>query len=317
MIHLVSWWILIAIPVLALIIVSVKRKLPEGQIFPGPFITGERFWKNDGRSRLDSFLIWIGIILLFIALSRPQAGYERLPEPGEGVDIVITLDVSGSMLADDYSPNRLEAAKEGALRFVDGRPNDRIGLVIYAGQALTLCPPTFDHVTLKRLISKAELGTLPDLTAIGSGLAIAARGLGYSRTKSRVIILLSDGMETSGLIDPLTVAEAIATLHGDSLRVYTVAVGEGTSTQAMMGYGVDRETLAKIALTTGGKLFDVNSTEELQQVYIAIDSLEKSTLPADGLFIFRDRHSGFLIVGFCFLIMGLILKWGIYKVVGD
>jgi Ca-activated chloride channel family protein len=216
------------------------------------------------------------------------------------------------MLEEDYSPSRLQAAREAALRFIEGRPTDRIGLVVYAAEPLTLCPPTLDHVTLQRFVGKADLGNLQDGTAIGAGLAVAARGLEYSQTARRVIILLSDGMENAGIVNPLDVARAIRTLSGDSLRVYTVAIGtEGSE------YGVDVGTLSQIAEITGGRLFDAASPAELASVYGAIDSLEASTLPPEGLFVYKDHYFWFLVIGLALLLAGGAVQWGAMKVAGD
>jgi Ca-activated chloride channel family protein len=287
-----------------------RRERVRSQAFTGPFDVQAGM---SGTSTIPpGLLIWLGIILLSVALARPQSGFERLPDAGEGVDIILTLDVSTSMLEEDYSPSRLQAARDAALRFVEGRPTDRIGLVVYAAEPLALCPPTLDHATLERYVSKASLGNLQDGTAIGAGLAVAARGLEYSQTARRVIILLSDGMENAGIVNPIDVARAIRTLHGDSLRVYTVAIGtEGSE------YGVDVATLSEIAQTTGGRLFDAASPAELASVYGAIDSLEASTLPPEGLFVYKDHYFWFLLVGLFLVLAGGMVQWGTMKVAGD
>ncbi len=284
-----------------------KRRRPS-QCFTGPFDAGPS--RSVGIATLLPTLA--GLLLLAVSASRPQNGFERLPDAGEGVDIIITLDVSTSMLEQDYSPNRLEAAKEAALNFIDGRPTDRVGLVVYAAEPLALCPPTLDHGTLARFIDKAGIGTLEDGTAIGAGLAIAARELEGSQTSRRVIILLSDGMENAGTVDPIQVATAIRTLHGDSLRVYTVAIGTN-STET----GVDEETLSRIASITGGRLFDAGSPSDLADVYAAIDSLEASTLPPEGLFVYRDLYLPWLFIGLALLAFGGVLRWRLRKVAGD
>jgi Ca-activated chloride channel family protein len=180
------------------------------------------------------------------------------------------------------------------------------------GQPLALCPPTLDHGTLSRFIEKSGIGTLQDGTAIGAGLAIAARELEGSQTTRRVIILLSDGMENAGTVDPIQVANAIRTLHGDSLRVYTVAIGTD-NTQ----YGVDVEVLSRIASITGGRLFDAGSPGDLADVYAAIDSLEASTLPPEGLFVYRDLYLYFLLPGLALLLAGETIRWRLRKVAGD
>jgi Ca-activated chloride channel family protein len=311
MIKFAFWPVLFLYPVavfVALIFKKSRAVRERGAVFTGPFsgtptVTSGRFF--------TVFVPWTGLLMLFIALARPQTGFERLPDAGEGVDIVIALDVSTSMLAEDYNPNRLEAAKDAAEEFINNRPNDRIGLVLYASEPATICPPTFDHTTLLRFIDKAELGFLVDGTAIGAGLASAARGLGSSSTDRRVIVLLSDGVETAGVVDPITVAQAVNTLHGDSIAVYTVAIGREDS-----GYEVDRETLSAIAEINNGKLFNVYNKDDLESVYAAIDSLEASTLPEVGLFVYRDHYLGWLIWGLVLLGIGEYSRWKAFRITG-
>ncbi len=303
-----SWPVLLVFLLAILVYSMVRFKKRKGVVFTGPF--GE-IAVGGASSGMAALVIWTGVLCLFIALARPQYGFQRLPDATEGLDIMITLDVSTSMLATDFRPNRLEAAKSAALNFIRGRPNDRIGLVLYAAEPLMLCPPTFDHETLSRFIDRASIGHLQDGTAIGAGLATAARGLGGSATSRRVIVLLSDGMETAGRVDPITVATAINILYGDSIAVYTVAIGtEGDP------YGLDRETLARIAEINNGRLFDANSPQQLQRVYASIDSLEASTLPPEGLFIYIDRYIGWLWAGLILIILGIFLKWRILKTIG-
>ncbi len=311
MIRFAFWPVLFVFP-LALIVATLIRKSSitrdKGAVFTGPF-TGTPTVSSGGFFTV--FIPWTGLLFLIIALARPQTGFERLPDAGEGVDIVIALDVSSSMLAEDYNPNRLEAAKDAAEEFIDNRPNDRIGLVLYAAEPITICPPTFDHSTLLRFISNADLGFLLDGTAIGSGLASAARGLGSSSTDRRVIVLLSDGVETAGVVDPITVAEAINTLHGDSIAVYTVAIGKENS-----GFEVDRETLSRIAQLNNGRLFNVYNKDDLESVYASIDSLEASTLPTRGLFVYRDHYLGWLIWGLILLCAGEFSRWKAFRITG-
>lgn len=280
----------------------------EGAVFTGPFTNTPQ--STSGKF-FTVFIPWLGITFLSIALARPQTGFERLPDAVEGVDIVLTLDVSTSMLAEDYDPNRLEVAKDAALQFIEDRPNDRIGLVLYAAEPITICPPTFDHSTLERFIESADLGFLEDGTAIGSGLAAAARGLGSSTTERRVIVLLSDGVETAGIVDPITVAQAVNTLHGDSISVYTVAIGRENS-----GYEVDREVLSQIASINNGRLFNVYNRDDLDEVYSEIDQLEASILPETGLFVYRDHYLGWLIAGLILLLAGEFSRWKVFRITG-
>ncbi|MCK5131453.1 MAG: VWA domain-containing protein [Candidatus Sabulitectum sp.] len=311
MIRFALWPVLFLYPVIVFISAIIRKNASHGKrgaVFTGPFtgtptVTSGRFF--------TVFIPWTGLLFLIIALARPQSGFERLPDAGEGVDIVIALDVSTSMLAEDYNPNRLEVAKDAALEFIENRPNDRIGLVLYAAEPITICPPTFDHFTLTRFITNAELGFLADGTAIGSGLATAACGLGSSSTDRRVIVLLSDGVETAGVVDPVTVAEAVSILHGDSIAVYTVAIGTESS-----GYEVDRETLSSIAELNNGRLFNVYNKDDLESVYASIDSLEASTLPEKGLFVYKDHYLGWLIWALLLLGAGEYFRWKAFRITG-
>ncbi len=311
MIRFATYPVLFAFPVMLFLSAMLRKKsqqVSRGAVFTGPFSGTPE--SAEGRF-FTVFLPWTGILFLIIALARPQTGFERLPDSGEGVDIVLALDVSTSMLAEDYSPNRLEVAKDAALEFIENRPNDRIGLVLYAAEPVTICPPTFDHETLRRFIENARLGYLTDGTAIGAGLATAARGLGSSSTDRRVIVLLSDGVETAGVIDPITVAQAVNTLHGDSISVYTVAIGREES-----GYEVDRETLSEIAALNNGRLFSVYSGRELEEVYDEIDRLEASLLPESGLFVYKDHYLGWLIAGLALLALGEYGRWKAFRITG-
>jgi Ca-activated chloride channel homolog len=305
---------LLLLPIAAVILLLLARRgVRRCQTYTGPF----EFTKDSPAGagiRVSGMLLAVSLGLLTLALARPQNGFERLPEAGEGLDIVITLDVSSSMMQEDYDPNRLQAAKEAALTFIAGRPNDRIGLVVYAAQPRTVCPPTFDHATLERFIRDASIGGLEDGTAIGAGLAVAARGFGYSKTARRVIVLISDGEDTSGLVNPVSVAEAVHVLHGDSLRVYTIAIGTPSATS---GWGVDRETLSSIAEENGGRLFSAASAGDLESVYGAIDSIEASTLPAEGLFVYRDHYLPYMAWGMVLLALYMVLRWRLLKVLGD
>ena len=311
MIRFEFWPVLFIYPVIVFIAVLIQKysaSSKRGAVFTGPF-SGTPAVTPGGFFTV--FLPWTGLLLLIIALARPQTGFERLPDAGEGVDIVLALDVSTSMLAEDYSPNRLAVAKNTALDFIAERPNDRIGLVLYAAEPITICPPTFDHTTLTRFIENAKLGFLTDGTAIGAGLATAARGLGSSCTNRRVIVLLSDGVETAGVVDPITVAQAIHSLNGDSIAVYTVAIGRENS-----GYDVDRETLSAIAELNNGRLFNVYNKDDLEDVYASIDSLEASTLPEKGLFIYKDHYLGWLIAGLILLAIGEFSRWKALRITG-
>ena len=228
----------------------------------------------------------IAFILLITALARPQSSLSWQNTTTQGIDIIIASDISGSMLAEDFQPNRLEAGKNIAINFIENRPDDRIGLVIFSGEAFTQCPLTIDHSVLVNLYKDINYGIINDGTAIGMGLATAVNRLKNSDAKSKVIILLTDGSNNMGSIPPLTAAE-IAKKFG--IRVYTVGIGTkgfapypvktATGIQYQkMPVDVDEVTLSKIAGITGGKYFRATDNETLKGIYEQIDKLEKAKI---------------------------------------
>ena len=238
------------------------------------------------------FLLRIAaFVMIVLVLARPQTTDNWQNTEIEGIDIMLSVDVSTSMLAEDLKPNRLEAAKKVAAEFINGRPNDNIGLTIFAGEAFTQCPLTIDHAVLLNLFNSikgdiAQRGLIEDGTAIGMGLANSISRLKDSKAKSKVIILLTDGSNNRGDISPLTAAE-IAKQFG--IRVYTIGVGtNGTAPYPMPTYAgiqyvnvpveIDEQTLIQIAGTTNGNYFRATSNSKLEEVYREIDKLEKTKL---------------------------------------
>ena len=228
----------------------------------------------------------VAIALLIIALARPQSKTSWKNITTEGIDIILSMDISASMLAKDLKPNRLEAAKEVATEFIDSRPNDRIGLVIFSGESFTQCPLTTDHAIIKNLMTDVKTGMVADGTAIGMGLATAISRIKDSKAKSKVIILLTDGVNNMGAIAPQTAAD-IAKAFG--IRVYTIGVGmlgKALSPVAMYPNGqfvydyvsveIDEKMLTNIAEMTGGKYFRATSKNNLLSVYKEIDKMEKT-----------------------------------------
>lgn len=224
------------------------------------------------------------LIFIIIVLARPQSTNTWKNVSSEGIDIVLAIDISGSMLARDFDPDRLEAAKEIGIKFISGRNSDRMGLVVFSGESFTLCPLTTDHASLINMFKDVKMGLLEDGTAIGSGLATAISRLKDSDAISRTIILLTDGVNNRGEIAPITAAE-IAKSFG--IRVYTVGVGTiGTAPYPVqtpfgtryqdMEVKIDEEILQQIADMTGGKYFRATNNKALEQVYGEIDKLEKS-----------------------------------------
>jgi Ca-activated chloride channel family protein len=229
----------------------------------------------------------IGLGLLIVALARPQSSTSWQDVTTEGIDIVIALDISSSMLARDFEPNRLEASKQVAIDFIAERPNDRMGLVIYSGESFTQCPITTDHAVLKNLFQDIKNGMIEDGTAIGLGLANAVTRIKDSEAKSKVIILLTDGENNAGTIPPLTAAE-IAKSFG--IRVYTIGVGTngmapypvqnpfGGISYQDMEVKIDEQTLLSIAQMTDGQYFRATDKKKLKEIYQEIDKLEKSKI---------------------------------------
>ena len=272
-------------------------------------------------------LRFAAIGLVSIALARPQSSQmSSREESTEGIDIMMALDVSGTMLAEDFKPNRLEAAKNVAIDFVKDRPNDQIGLVIFAGESYTQCPLTTDQKVLSNLIQSVEFGQIEDGTAIGLGLANAVKRMKDSETKSKVIILLTDGSNNRGDIDPITAAE-LAKSFG--IRVYTVGVGSygqarvpvqtPFGTQYMtMDNEFDEGTLERIAQSTDGQYFRAKDNNSLQDIYNQIDQLEKTKLRVREFS--RSHHENFmpyLLAALMCLLLEIILRHLVLRTISN
>ena len=265
---------------------------------------------------LPQILNIIAICLLIIALARPQSSTNWEESTTEGIDIVLSMDISGSMLAEDLQPNRLEASKNVAVDFISKRVNDRIGLVIFSGESFTQCPLTTDHNVLINLFTDVKSGMVEDGTAIGMGLATAVNRLKDSDAISKVIILLTDGVNNKGVVAPFTAAE-IAKKFG--IRVYTIGVGsEGYAPypfQTPFGIQyqdvevqIDEETLQNIATVTDGKYFRATNNSKLKEIYKDIDKLEKSKIEITEFHKRSEEFSSFAIPAFLILLFGFILE---------
>ena len=251
------------------------------------------------------------IVLLIVALARPQTTSQGENINTEGIDIALLLDISGSMLAEDFQPNRIQAAKEVAQNFVDGRTNDRIGLVIFAGQSFTQCPMTLDYRVLKSLLRQVKPGMVEDGTAIGMAIAQGVNRLKESKAKSKVMILLTDGVNNRGEIDPLT-ASQIAQTFG--IRIYTVGVGTiGEAPYPVqtpfgiryqnMPVDVDEKTLQKIADMTNGQYFRATNNRTLKQIYAEIDKLEKTRIEVKAYRSYTELFYGWAGLGGILLLL--------------
>jgi Ca-activated chloride channel family protein len=230
-------------------------------------------------------LAWVPPVLLVVALARPQQWHTLVRHRGEGIDIILALDVSSSMLARDFQPDRLTACKQVATAFVDKRPSDRVGLVLFAAEAYTQSPLTTDHRLLKEQLAKVFCGELKDGTAIGQGLATAVGRLSESRSPSKVVVLLTDGQNNAGVIEPLVAAQLA---QNAGVRVYTIGVGKEGRAQApvdrrfdgqyIFGFvevAIDEVLLREIAAVTGGKYFRATDNESLVRIYDEVDRMER------------------------------------------
>ena len=259
----------------------------------------------------------IVLALLIFAMARPQASDKWENVDTMGIDIMLSIDVSGSMLARDFKPDRLEAAKQVAIEFISGRRNDRIGLVIFSGESFTQCPLTTDHAVLINLFKEVKSGVIEDGTAIGVGLANAVKRLKDSDAISKVVILLTDGVNNTGAIDPITAAELARTFD---IRVYTVGVGSmgtapypaidfwGRTVYQNMPVEIDEETLQKIADLTGGKYFRAINNDKLRDIYSEIDLLEKSKISVKEFSRKEERFMPLVWLALALLLSELIIR---------
>jgi Ca-activated chloride channel family protein len=307
-------WFLIALGIVPILIVwyifKGRKARPELQISDFGGFQNQRKSAVVRLIHLPFILRMMGLSLLIVALARPQTRLSWQNMQAEGIDIVMSMDLSPSMLARDLKPNRLEAAEEVAIDFTDGRPNDRIGLVIFSGEAYTQCPLTIDHSVLKSLLLEVEPDFLPEGTAIGLGLATAVNRLRESKSASKVVILITDGENNVGNVSPLTAAE-IAQLYG--IRVYTIGVGtRGVAYSPVYRYPngqfafdyaevrIDEGLLKQIASMTGGQYFRATNNEALAGIYKKIDELEKTRFDATE---FRKRKEEFWPLAFLALLL--------------
>ncbi len=268
------------------------------------------------------FLLQVLAIVAFtVVLARPQSSRNWENVTTEGIDIVVALDISSSMLARDFTPDRLEAAKNVAMEFISGREYDRMGLVVFSGEAFTQCPLTTDRSVLLNLFKDIESGMIEDGTAIGNGLATAVARLKDSEAISRVVILLTDGENNSGEIAPVTAAEIAKTF---GIRVYTIGVGSvGTAPYPVQTpYGtqlrdmevkIDEETLQEISSITDGRYFRATSNTKLEEIYKEIDQLEKSKIEVREFSRKSEEFLPFALAGILLVILSLLLKTTIFR----
>ena len=282
-----------------------------------------KFWKAGGRSvlgvirHLPFLLRAIALVMIIIAIARPRSSTKMDKIDTEGIDIVLAMDVSTSMLARDFTPDRISAAKDIAIEFISQRPSDRMGIVVFAGESYTQCPLTTDRATLINLMKEIETGLIEDGTAIGNGLATAVARMQNSDAKSRVVILLTDGVNNSGEITPQTAAD-IAKTYG--IRVYTIGVGaNGTAPYPVMTpWGVqmqnveveiDENLLKNIAETTGGRYFRATDNTKLSEIYSEINKMEKARTTIDSFPIYKELFTGFALIALACLLLEVLISF--------
>lgn len=315
------FWLLIIIPLMVGWYIWKQRQL-QGNLSV-PTLKGFTIKKSNIAPYRHSGIVFrsLALIALIVAMARPQSSLSWQDSTTEGIDIMIASDISGSMLAEDFKPNRLEAGKNIAIDFIKNRPNDRIGLVIFSGESFTQCPLTIDHDVLVNLYADIKNGMIEDGTAIGMGLATAVNRLRGSEAKSKVIILLTDGSNNAGSIPPITAAEIAKQFN---VRVYTVGLGTngyapypvqtpfGVQYQRMK-VDIDEGTLSKIASITGGKYFRATNNETLKEIYTQIDKLEKAKIDVTQ---YRKKTEMFLpwtIIALILLSLEFLLKNTLFK----
>jgi Ca-activated chloride channel homolog len=316
------WWLmlLLVLPYLWYVI----RKKSYATDFVLPFPNLEKIsTRSNFKIKLFHFLPYLkgfGFIFLILALARPQWILKEEKVSGEGIDIFLTLDLSSSMLSQDFNPNRLEVSKAVAVDFVNQRPYDRIGVIGFSGEGFTQCPLTTDRTILTQLLNQLQCGFLEDGTAIGDGLATAINRLKNDSTKSKIIILLTDGVNNAGDIPPSLAAELAKTFN---IKIYAIGVGSTGEAYSPVGrnangeyvfglapVNIDERLLNEIAASTGGRYYRATSIEELKMIYKDIDLLEKTKIEVKVFKRYSEEYRPFAILGLlCFL-----LQWLLYYI---
>jgi len=317
------WWLMIAGTGLLSAVVWWLRRRWQRFPFPFPRAARRRRALAASATTLAGLLAAAAFLPLAVAVARPQEVLSRQVDRAEGVDMLIALDVSGSMAALDFKPtDRLGVAKEVIGGFLDQRPHDRIGLVIFAGAAVTLCPLTLDHRVAGHLLDEIELGVLPDGTAIGMGVGTAVNRLRHSEAPSKVVILVTDGASNAGPLDPMTAADLAAE---EGITVHTVLVGSGgevpvpvrlrdprTGREVVQIRRLEVETnpelLAEIARRTRGTAFRARDPEALERVFDEIDSMEKVEFESTQLIRYRERFQPWALLAAALLAVAAILE---------
>lgn len=316
--------LLLLLPILFWYIWEIRKSDASLQMSSVHALRGKRTWRIY-LLHLPFVLTFFAIVLLTLALARPQLTNRWHKESTEGIDIMMVVDISGTMQAEDLRPNRLEAAKTVASDFINGRPNDNIGLVVFAGESFTQCPLTTDHTVLINLFEAVKFGMIDDGTAIGLGIANAVNRMKDSNTKSKVIILLTDGSNNCGDIDPLTAAEIARTF---GIRVYAIGVGSYGEARIPVRTPVgiqyttlknefDETTLRQIAQTTDGAYFRATDNQKLKAIYQEIDQMEKTKIRVREYSKRTECFPPFLWAAFGCVILSIILRYFVLRTISN
>jgi Ca-activated chloride channel family protein len=320
--HPQFFWLLGLIPLLIVFYIYKELKArPTLQLASTKaFQNSKNTWRLYGR-HIPFVIRLVVVFLVVVALARPQSSSKEQNVNTEGIDIIISMDISTSMLAQDLKPNRLEASQKVAMEFIEARENDRIGLVVFAGESFTQAPLTTDHSVLKNLFGKIKSGNIKDGTALGEGLATAVNRIKESKAKSKVVIILTDGVNNSGSIAPITAAEIAKTFK---VRVYTIGVGSqgmapypiqtpyGTISQNVP-VEIDEASMKEIAKITGGKYFRATNNKKLKSIYQEIDKLEKTKIEVTEFRKYAEEYLPFALVACALLILEIILRYTIFR----
>lgn len=309
--------LLLLIPLVAWYIYKLRKsqaslQVSSAEAFEAPGATSWRVYLR----HVPFVLRMVAIAVLIVVLARPQSTNSWQNSTTEGIDIVMAIDISTSMLAEDLKPNRLEAAKDVAASFINGRPNDNIGLVVFAAESFTQCPLTTDHGVLLNLFKDIQPGIIQDGTAIGVGLANAVSRIKDSQAKSKVIILLTDGVNNTGQVAPVTAAEIAKTF---GIRVYTIGVGtQGEAPYPIpTAFGIqyqnipveiDEQVLKQIASTTGGQYFRATDNASLKEIYSEIDQMEKTKISVQEFSKKQEEYKNWALLAFVLLLVEVLLR---------
>lgn len=313
-----SPYFLLLIPII--IYLFLRKRSNLGITVPG--IETLRAYKIKSKKYLlGKYLILLSLILMCVALAKPQMIYENRVVKKNGIDIAISLDLSQSMLQDDFSPNRLEKAKEVLGEFIDKRGDDRLSLIVFGGDAYTKVPLTFDHNVVKEMVSKLTVDdiTSNNRTAIGMGIGVALNRLKNSEAKSKVIILLTDGENNSGEMSPSAAADIAKEL---GIKIYTIGIGaREIQIPTLFGYQtvknneLDENLLQNIAKTTGGEYFRAGDSKEFKEIFNKIDELEKTKIDGRSFYDKQEMFEGILKVSLILLLIGVLFQYLIYIII--